>query len=108
MSEGLWSQLQAEAPILLHDPQDGDWALWQRTAGGLATVRVSWSGALNSSPWYATISPSNDDGVTPRARCYVLTEELAAACIMAASAFDSPEKWWAFAARMAASLEKES
>jgi len=88
---------------IMHDCEDNDWALWWKEAHAHDHLHVDWGGRAripsvrNTEGW--------EPDVAERMRCYVIDEQRADQCVMAATAFTTPEQWYAFARRM---VERET
>jgi len=83
--------------FLAHDRNRGDWGLWWRASGGGVELHVIGTGKLMIPP----LGPR--DGTEyglAGLDCYVIDEQRADQCVMAALAFAEPEHWHRFAARM--------
>ena len=79
---------------LLHCKEDADWSLWH----GNSVVVVDWTGTVSGemmvdTPWGGALTIT----------AYQLTDVEAQTAIMAARHLATPEAWWAYAARLAAS-----
>ena len=87
--------------VLLHDPADIQWALWQASTpgGGVNYVRVHWDGEveqplqLTDAPWVA--------GVAKRLQAYLISREQAETLTMLARHMREPMAWCNAAARYA-------
>ena len=89
---------EAGKSYLIHDPQDGDWALWYVSNVAVAVV-VGWTGKLSevTFPWGGAAAESST--LAGAAMVYEVTQEQADAYVMAARHLPSAGAWYRFANR---------
>lgn len=80
---------------LLHCKEDADWSLWR----GNSVIVVDWSGKVTGEEPVNTVWWSISITIT----AYQLTDVEAQRAIFTARHLATPEAWWAYAARLAAS-----